>query len=96
MKQVLCKNCRKWSNDPQHCEHCNELLNEMEIREKEFVLKNGITKPKPPGKLQKFFDKSRNSKNPFVRLLYYIVMGIWGIYVSLVVFMLYLAIAASG
>lgn len=96
MKQVLCKSCGNWSTDPQQCEHCKNLLNEVELREKEFDRKHGISKPKPPGKLQKFFDKSRNSRNPFIRLLYYVVMGVWGIYVSLVVFMLYLAIAASG
>ncbi|MDX1446784.1 hypothetical protein [Lishizhenia sp.] len=96
MKQVLCKSCKQWSTDEFNCEHCGNLLNEQIIREEKYIAKHGIQKPKPPGKLAVFFEKSRNSKNPFVRLLYYIVMGIWGIYVGLVVFMLYLAIAASA
>jgi hypothetical protein len=96
MKQVCCPNCQKWSSNTEECEFCGEILN-TEKREEIKLKKEGkITKPEPPGKLQQFFEHTRTSKNPFLRLLYFISISIWFIYVGLVVLIMYIAVAASG
>ncbi len=96
MKQVKCPNCHKWSSNTETCKHCGATIN----REKRALEKSGddrkISAPKPPGKLQQFFEYAQQSKNPFVKLLYFIIMSIWGVYVGLVVLILYIAVAASG
>ncbi len=96
MKQVKCPNCHEWSSKSDSCEYCGATIN----REQRALEKSGddskITAPKPPGKLQRFFDYAQKSKNPFVKLLYYIIISIWGVYVGLVVLILYIAVAASG
>lgn len=96
MKQVKCPNCQKWSSNIEQCEHCGTTIN----REKRALEKPGIERkisaPEPPGKLQQFFEYAQKSKNPFVKLLYFIIMSIWGVYVGLVVLILYIAVAASG
>ncbi|MDX1650915.1 MAG: hypothetical protein R3277_00365 [Brumimicrobium sp.] len=96
MKQVRCPNCNNWSENVNVCVHCGEILN----AEKKAVIagekESKFKKPTPPGKLQKFLEYSRTSKNPFIRFLYYIAVSIWAIYVGLVLFVMYLVVAASG
>lgn len=96
MKQVKCPNCHEWSSQEDICGHCGSALG----REQRELEKSGgevkVTAPEPPGRLQQFFEYAQKSKNPFVKLLYFIVMSIWGVYVGLVVLILYIAVAASG
>lgn len=96
MKQVKCPHCHKWSSNPEICEHCGKAIS----REKRELEKSGgkkkVSAPEPPGKLQQFFEYAQKSNNPFVKLLYYVVVSIWGLYVGLVVIILYIAVAASG
>ncbi|MEX2485723.1 MAG: hypothetical protein WED10_14215 [Brumimicrobium sp.] len=96
MKQIRCQNCGKWSSKTDYCEHCNEPLSEDKKEEVTREKSGKIKKPEPPGKLAAFFEYTRTSKNPLLRLLYYIVMSIWGIYVGLVVIIMYIVVAASG
>jgi hypothetical protein len=96
MKQVRCPNCHKWSSNSEKCEFCGELLN-TEKKEQIRLEKEGkIIKPRPPGKLKAFFEYTRTSRNPFLRLLYFITISIWGIYVGLVILIMYIVVAASG
>ena len=96
MKQVRCPHCQEWSSSIEKCDHCGKPIS----RESRELEKTGgvrkIAKPEPPGKLQRFFEYAQQSKNPFVKLLYFIVMSLWGVYVGLVVLILYIAVAASG
>lgn len=96
MKQVRCPNCQKWSSKHEECEFCGEILN-VEKKEKIKLKKEGkIIKPEPPGKLERFFEYARNSKNPLLRLLYIVILSLWGIYVGFVVLIMYIVVAASG
>jgi ribosomal protein L32 len=96
MKQAKCPTCNEWSQNTEICEHCGSAISrekqELEYREKHNI----VSKPDPPGALQRFFEYGQKSNNPFVKLLYYIVLSIWGVYVGIVVIMLYIAAAAAG
>jgi len=96
MKQVKCPNCQKWSSNTEVCENCGEILSQSKKEEIQQKKEGKIKKPEPPGKLQQFFEYTRTSKNPFLRLLYFITISIWGIYVGFVVLIMYLVVAASG
>ncbi|PHR50028.1 MAG: hypothetical protein COA32_02530 [Fluviicola sp.] len=96
MKQVRCPNCQKWSSNTEACEFCGEVLNVEKREEIRQRKEGGIKKPEPPGRLQQFLEYTRTSKNPLLRLLYFLTISIWGIYVGFVVLIMYIAVAASG
>ena len=96
MKKALCFQCKQWSSDTKVCEHCGyiisqEVKDEMK-REEELIL----NPPKPPTKLVKAFNYLKASKNPFLKVLYYILMGIWAIYVGIVMVIMYIGAAIAG
>lgn len=96
MKKVLCHNCKQWSTTPQECEHCGHILCRVlqeEIVEQE-IARN--TPPEPPSKLKKAMDYLKNSKNPFLKVLYYILMSIWLIYVGFMLIIMYFISFATG
>ncbi|RFC55631.1 hypothetical protein [Brumimicrobium aurantiacum] len=95
-KKALCLNCRQWSFDIHVCEHCGYIISQAakdEIKQKEY---NKLNPPKPPSKLRRAMEYLRTSKNPLLKLLYYLLMGVWMIYVGLVMSIMYIAAAASG
>lgn len=96
MKQVRCPNCQKWSSNSEICEFCSEVISATKKEEIKLKEEGGIKKPDPPGKLQRFFEYTRTSKNPLLNLLYFITISLWGIYVGLVVLIMYIVVAASG
>jgi hypothetical protein len=96
MKQAKCTTCNEWSQNTEICDKCGAAISrekqELEYREKNNI----VAKPEPPGALQRFFEYGQKSKNPFVKLLYYIVLSVWGVYVGIIVIILYIAAAAAG
>jgi hypothetical protein len=96
MKKALCYQCKQWSSDTKVCEHCDYIISQEvkdEIKRKEELKLNP---PKPPSKLAKAMEYLRKSKNPFLKLFYYILMGIWMLYAGIVVIIMYIASAAAG
>lgn len=96
MKQVKCPNCHEWSSDPDICDHCGEPISREKREEAKSGGKKKVSAPEPPGKLQQFFSYAQKSKNPLVKIAYFLVMSIWGVYVVMVVILMYIAAAASG
>lgn len=96
MKQVKCPHCQAWSSTSDSCEHCGKPISREKREEEKTGGSKKVTAPEPPGALQRFFEYAQKSKNPFIKLLYVIVVSIWGLYVGLVVLILYIAVAASG
>jgi hypothetical protein len=95
-KKALCMQCREWSNDTKVCEHCGYIISQEikdEIKQKEY---EKLNPPKPPSKLKKAMDYLRTSKNPFLKVIYYILMGIYFVYVGIVMIIMYIASAAVG
>lgn len=96
MKKALCFQCKQWSSNPDVCEHCSNFISQVvkdEIKREEELKLNP---PKPPSRLRKFIEYLRTSKNPFLKILYYIFMGIWMFYAGIVMTIMYIAAAASG
>ncbi len=96
MKQVKCPHCHQWSSDPDVCDKCGAPISREKREEVKRGGKKKVSAPEPPGKLQQFFIYAQQSKNPFVKIAYYLIMSIWGVYVGMVVILMYIAAAASG
>jgi len=96
MKKALCFQCNQWSSDTKVCEHCGYIISQEvkdEIKQKEH---DKLHPPKPPSKLLKAFNYLKTAKNPFLKLIYYILIGIWMLYVGIVMIIMYIASAAAG
>lgn len=96
MKKALCFHCKKWSSDTKVCEHCGFIISQEvkdEIKQKEH---DRLHPPKPPSKLKRALEYLRTSKNPFLRLIYYVLMGIWMLYAGIVMIIMYIASMAAG
>jgi len=96
MKKALCFQCKKWSSDTKVCEHCGYVISQEvkdEIKRKEELKLNP---PKPPSKLEKAFIYLKNSDNFFLKIIYYLLMGIWMIYVGIVMVIMYIGAAIAG
>jgi len=96
MKKALCFQCKQWSSDTKVCEHCGYIISQEvkdEIKQKEY---DQLNPPKPPSKLQKAFNFLKASKNPFLKLIYYILMAVWMLYVGIVMIIMYIASMAVG
>lgn len=95
-KKALCMQCRQWSYDTNVCEHCGYIISQEvkdEIKRKEY---EKLNPPKPPGWLARSMEYLRTSKNPFLKLIYYILMGIYMIYAGIVMIIMYLAASVVG
>lgn len=96
MKKALCFQCQKWSSDTKFCEHCEYIISQEvkdEIKQKEY---DKLYPPKPPSKFAKAIEYMRVSRNPLLRLIYILLMGIYMIYVGIIMIMLYISASAVG
>lgn len=91
-----CPQCGTWNNDETHCKKCGTLIDPKEIAEKEEEQKKKEFMLRKPGKLDALFDKFAQSKNPFVKIVYYILYSIWVVFAAIVGFVLYLTAAGPG
>jgi len=95
-KKALCLQCREWSSNTDVCEHCGYVISQEvkdEIVRKEY---ERLNPPKPPSWLARTMDKLRTSKNPFLKLIYFILMGIYMLYAGIVMIIMYIAASAVG
>ncbi len=95
-KKALCLQCREWSYDTNICEHCGYIISQEvkdEIEREEY---ERLNPPKPPSWLARTMEFLRTSKNPFLKLIYYLLMAIWGIYAIIVLIIMYVGAAIAG
>ena len=96
MKKALCFQCNQWSNDTNICEHCGYIISQEikdEIKRKE---KAKLHPPKPPSAIERAMNYLKTSPNPILKLIYYILMTIWFIYVGIVMLIMYIASSVIG
>ncbi|HLW40443.1 MAG TPA: hypothetical protein VKX31_08635 [Brumimicrobium sp.] len=96
MKKVLCFHCSKWSVQPEICEHCDQIISrrlEKEIQQKEI---DRLTPPKPPSRIKKAMEYLKNSKNPLLKAIYYILVSISLLYIGIMMLIMYIISMATG
>ena len=91
-----CPKCGVWNNDEDYCKDCGTLISPSKIAVKEEEERKAKFQMRKPGKLDEWFEKFAASKNPFVKILYYILYSIWFIFAALIGFALYIAAASPG
>lgn len=90
-----CFNCGQWtSNDI--CEFCGQDLNHKRNHVKKLKATRDKKKLEPSPKLEAFLLKWKNTKNPFLRVGYWIGYSIWTIYMGVITLLAFLAIWGPG
>lgn len=100
VREIKCKKCGEWSKTTLACANCKfpfpqyKNSSTPELTKEEEHIKS--SKPEMSSKMRRYLDDLYQSKNPLKKVLYYLIMSVWSIYVGLVVLMLYLAVLGSG
>lgn len=92
-----CPHCGTWNKEVERCSNCGELIDPEKIK---IVEQTAKEKRKlllrKPNKLDAFFEKFSNSKNPLVQIIYYLLYSVWLIFAVIVGFILYVVALAPG
>lgn len=96
MRKILCFNCHQWSTQSDRCEHCQTILSrelKEKIKEEEELRLNP---PKPPSKFKLFIERLKNSKNPVIKVIYYILLSIYLFYIGIMMVIMYIISMVTG
>lgn len=96
MRKALCFHCSKWSTNPEVCEHCHQIISRSLKREIEQKKIDKLTPPQPPSKIKKALEYLKQSKNPLLKILYYILVSISLIYVGIMMLIMYIISMVTG
>lgn len=92
-----CPHCGTWNKEVDYCINCGKLIDPEKIKVKEEAAKEKRKiLLRKPNKLDEWFEKFSNSKNPLVQALYYLLYSVWMIFAVIVGFILYAVALAPG
>lgn len=90
-----CGSCGQWViGQVDQCPHCGHTVNPHKRIEEEHVEREIKRQQVPKTWLDDLINKVKDSRNPFVKLVYYVLSAIWFVYWVILSFILW-AIAAS-
>lgn len=95
--QRKCQQCATWNvENESHCKSCGASL-EPETRIKEEAQARARVRALVPrGKLDRFIDRFKSSRNPFVRAFYLVLSALWFVYWVILSFVLWIIAATPG
>lgn len=99
-REIKCPSCKQWNTTSGDvCMHCGKLLdhNALIKHQREEEARNA--KPVPPKKptwLDKFLERTKASKNPFVIVLRTVLYYTWMVYFSIVLFFTWITVYTAG
>lgn len=95
--QRKCLQCATWNIDNEsRCKTCAASLEpEIRIRE-EAQAREQVRAAAPRGRLDGFFERFKQSRNPFVRVFYLFLSALWFIYWVILSFILWIIAAGPG
>ncbi len=91
-----CPKCGTWNGGEDNCTNCGEILNYNIIRKQEDAKRVKEFSTRPPDGIDKFLNNFKNSKNIFVKLIYYILYSVWFIFALIIGGILYTVAAGPG
>lgn len=91
-----CHKCSTWNTDNDFCTNCGEAISPKEVLKKEQVQKDLKAQLIPKGKVDVLLNKFKNSKNPFVKVLYVVCFSLWTIYMAIMTFFLWFVALGPG
>jgi hypothetical protein len=95
--QRKCPACGTWNTgEVTHCVACGELINPGMRIERDAKNRENQRMAAPRGKLDSFIDRFKQSRNPFVKLLFAVLSAIWFVYWVVLSFILWVIAATPG
>ena len=91
-----CPNCGHWNKDEDFCENCGSPISPKEVEKERAVAREKKLAVRKPNKVDIWLEKIKESKNPFVKFVYYVVGGVWFVIMSIMVAVLYLVAGTPG
>jgi methionyl-tRNA synthetase len=92
-----CPSCGTWNKkEVDYCTNCGHLISPEIIQEKEAEEQKRKILLRKPGVLDRWFESFAQSKNPLVKLVYYILYSVWIVFSAIVGFVLYMVAAGPG
>lgn len=98
ISEKKCPVCSEWTdgNKP-NCTHCGALIDPQQIaarNKKERV--DHIIRNKIPSPFERYLEKLSESENPFAKFSFFILRGLFNIYMAVLSFFLWLIALAAG
>ncbi len=93
---VKCPKCRTWNEEVDYCVDCGQLLQSETRRKVELEAKQLADKNRPKDKIDILVDSFKNSTNPFVKGIYYVVQSVGLLFVLIASVMLGFALLGPG
>lgn len=91
-----CMQCGTWNLDNDFCIDCAAPVSPKEIQKVVATQKQQLKQSVPPGKLDAWILKIKNSTNPIIRALYKIMYSFWVAYMAVISFILWVVAWMSG
>jgi hypothetical protein len=92
-----CPSCSTWNTKGEHrCKTCGVALQAELIIEEEYHAREKKRLERPRTKLDELVESLKGSRNPLVRILYFIVYSIWLVYIGILGFILWLIAWTPG
>lgn len=95
--QRKCKACGTWNTgEVTHCVGCGVLIDPTMVREEEAEARQKKRMSAPRGRLDKFIELFKESRNPFMKFIFLVASAIWFVYSVILSFILWLIAAGPG
>jgi hypothetical protein len=96
-KQKKCPSCNHWnSGEKANCEKCNSLLDKNVILKEEREKIHGKPKIEKPGWLDSYLEKTKDTTNPFVKVVRTCLTVGWVMYMGILSAIIWFAVGFSG
>lgn len=95
--QRKCQQCATWNIDNEsQCKSCGSSLEPITRIKEEAMERERVRSSIPRGQLDRFIERFKNSRNPFVRVFFLILSALWFVYWVILSFVLWVIAASPG
>lgn len=96
-KQKKCPSCSHWNDgEAVNCVKCHSLLDKNEILREEREKIYGKPKVEKPSWLENYLEKTKDTQNPFVKILRISLNIGWISYMAIITFIVWFTVGFSG
>ena len=97
MIQRKCPSCGSWeTKGKDHCGNCGALISPEKILVEEFESREKFRNEVRDTPLENFFDRWKNTPNPLLKFVYFVLRSVWIVYMAILAFFLWLIAMTPG
>lgn len=91
-----CLNCGTWNKANDFCTNCGSSISPQQITKERIEAREKEKREEKPSGVNVFLKKLKKSKNPFIKVTYYVLASLWAVYMFLLASVLYLSAVSNG